>query len=87
VKLPVPTALGIKAVLFYAVLTGAFFAAPYQNLYFMLLVFLTVLGLLCPLWTMRNLAGSTARLEELEPVPAGTSRPLRVDIDAGRSAP
>lgn len=83
-KFPVPTVLGIKSVLFYAVLTGAFFAAPYQNLYFLLLVFLTVLGACCPIWTARNLAGATARFEEPEPVPAGTSRPLQVGIDAGR---
>ena len=33
-----PTALGWKALAVLAVLTAAFFAAPYQNLYFLLLV-------------------------------------------------
>ncbi|MHC4470752.1 MAG: DUF58 domain-containing protein [Planctomycetota bacterium] len=83
-RFPVPTALGIKAAVFYVVLFGAFFAAPYSNLYFLLLVFLTVLGLMSFFWTTRNLSGAMAEVEEPAPAPAGAGLPFRVGIDAGR---
>jgi uncharacterized protein (DUF58 family) len=84
VKLPIPTALGVKAILFYAVLLAAFFAAPYANLFFLLMIFLTVLGVLGLLWTARNLAGVAAEVEDVEPIPAGTGGELRARVDAGR---
>jgi len=84
VKLPVPTALGYKAVSFYALLFGAFLAAPYANLFFLLLVFLTVLAVASVFWTHLNIAGVTAQLDELEPTPAGTGQPVRAVIDGGR---
>ena len=39
-----PTRFGIKSVVFYLVMLGAFFAAPYSNLFFLLLAFLTLAG-------------------------------------------
>ena len=41
-----PTALGIKALVFHACITAAFFVSPYTNLFFLLLGFLTVVVLL-----------------------------------------
>lgn len=42
---PRPTALGVKGMAFYGMLLCAYFAAPYANLLFLLLVFLSVAGL------------------------------------------
>jgi len=73
-----PTALGWKAGLFFIALLGAFFAAPYSNLYFLLLVFLGCLGGLSVLWTRRNLKGVRAEVVELPPCPAGNPQPFTV---------
>ncbi len=69
----VPTALGMKALLFYATLIAAFYAAPYMNLFFLLMVFAaTVAG--CSLWwTWRNVAGASAAVLHVEPAPAGVA--------------
>ncbi|MFQ5845135.1 MAG: DUF58 domain-containing protein [Planctomycetota bacterium] len=83
-KLPRPTALGVKASALYVLLLGAFFAAPYANLFFLLLAFLTVLGFFAHLWTYRNLAGVAVEVGEVEPTPAGTGAPLGARVDGGR---
>lgn len=77
-----PTALGVKALAFWSVLLGAFFATPYLNLFFLLLTFLTVLGLLCPWWSWRNLAGLSGSVAAVELGPAGRERPVRVVLRA-----
>lgn len=66
-----PTGLGVKAALFYLLLVAAFFAAPYANLFFLLLVFLTLLGIADALAARRNLAGAHGRVEEVPMMPAG----------------
>jgi len=81
--LPLPTALGWKALAFYAALTGAFFAAPYSNLYFLLLAFLTVLGGLSFIWSAGNVHGVTAEIEDLAPVPAGAGQRFHARIRTG----
>ena len=78
-----PTGLGIKALLFYLLLVGAFLATPYSNLFFLLLVFLTVLGVCNIWWTHRNVAGLDARLEEIAPTPARVGAPLRAAVATG----
>ncbi|MBN2492907.1 MAG: DUF58 domain-containing protein [Planctomycetes bacterium] len=83
---PLPTALGWKGLLFHAVLATAFFATPYVNLFFLLLTFLTLLGLLAWFWTLRHLGGVTGGLQEPEPVAAGTHARLAGWIETpGRS--
>lgn len=79
-----PTALGVKAALFYLALLGAFFAAPYANLFFLLLAFLTILALTSYVSGRRNLAGVRAEIDELAPVPAATGAPVAVTIHGGR---
>jgi uncharacterized protein (DUF58 family) len=79
-----PTALGIKAALFYIVLLGAFFAAPYANLFFLLLAFLTIQALTSYVSCRRNLTGVRAAVDELEPVPADTGAPVTVTIHGGK---
>ena len=81
--LPRPTVLGVKALGFYAVLTGAFLAAPYWNLFFLLIAFLSVLGLLTLWWAFRSLAGVAGELADPGPVPAGAPADLTVRYDAG----
>jgi uncharacterized protein (DUF58 family) len=79
-----PTSLGVKAGLFYLLLVAAFFAAPYANLFFLLLLFVSVLGLWDLVAARRNLAGVTGHVEEAEPVPAGAGAALSAALEAGR---
>jgi uncharacterized protein (DUF58 family) len=79
-----PTALGWKALAFLAALTAAFFAAPYQNLYFLLLAFLFSLGAMNALWTARNVAGVKGDVPPIAAFPAGAPYPFTVTIDGGR---
>jgi uncharacterized protein (DUF58 family) len=79
-----PTALGWKAIAFYAALWAAFFAGPYQNLFFLLLVFLAALGGLNLAWTWRNAAGVRGEVAPLPAFPAGTTAALAATLDAGR---
>jgi len=79
-----PTSLGVKAALFYILLVAAFFAAPYANLFFLLLVFLTVLGLADALAARSNLAGAHGRVEEAAMMPAGAGGTIAAVVCAGR---
>jgi uncharacterized protein (DUF58 family) len=79
-----PTALGIKAALFYILLLAAFFAAPYANLFFLLLAFLTILALASHVSCRRNLTGAHAIVDELDPVPADTGAPVTVTLHGGK---
>ena len=78
-----PTALGWKAVAFFAALLAAFFAAPYQNLYFLLLVFVATLGVLNVWWTVRNVSGVRGAIAPVAAFPAGASAVLRGSVAAG----
>lgn len=78
-----PTGLGIKAFAFYAVVLFIYLATPYSNLFFLLIAFATVLGLVGVLGAIRNLAGVGARLDGVAPVPAGTPPRLRADVQVG----
>jgi uncharacterized protein (DUF58 family) len=78
-----PTSLGIKAALFYIVLLAAFFAAPYANLFFLLLAFLTIQALVSYVACRRNLTGVRAIVDELDPVPAHTGAPVSVTLHGG----
>ncbi|MEE2887921.1 MAG: DUF58 domain-containing protein [Planctomycetota bacterium] len=69
-----PTRFGSKAVVFYATLVGAFYAVPYLNLFFLLLAFASVLGLLNLYWTWRNIRGVRGSMSEIAPYSAD-SRP------------
>ena len=70
-KLPTPTALGTKALLFYLLMLSAFVATPYSNLFFLLLTFLTVLGacnVVCPVASTGRSINSTIAIGALSPV-------------------
>ena len=78
-----PTGLGIRATLFYLLLVTAFFAAPYANLFFLLLVFLTLLGLFNAVSTYRNLEGVGGKVVEIEPTPASAGASFRARLFGG----
>lgn len=81
-----PTALGWKAAGFYALLVVAFFSAPYQNLFFLLLVFLAVLGAGGVWWTLRNARGVAGAIAEVAPFPAGASATFTAHLSAPRGS-
>ncbi len=74
-----PTLFGARALLFYAVCVGAYFAAPYVNLFFLLLAFLTLHWAAAVVWTARSLRGVSATFGAAAPVAAGL--PVAVPID------
>lgn len=83
---PRPTVLGVKGLFFYAVVALAFLATAYSNLFFLLLAFLAVLGLLGIAWGARNLAGLRVELLGVTPAPAGTDHEVRLWLHGGRRA-
>lgn len=82
-SLPVPSSVGWKGLLFHAVLVAAFYAAPYANLFFLLLAFLTLLGALDLLWVHRNLSGVAGGVDAPAPAPAGTGPEIKGWLEAG----
>lgn len=79
----VPTPLGWKASAFLLVLLVSFFAAPYQNLFFLLISFLGVLGILNTWWTVQNLRGISAEVLDIVPAPAGAPQEIRLRLHGG----
>ncbi len=75
-----PTALGIKAFAFYVVVVLVFYAAPYSNLFFLLIAFATVLGLAGIAGSMRNVAGVQVRVDAVAPVPAGSQPRVHSEV-------
>jgi len=75
--------MGWKGLLFHATLVGAFYAAPYANLFFLLLAFLTLFGVLDFIWAHRNLAGVNGGVNPPAPAPAGTEPTIKGWLEAG----
>ncbi|MEM9380216.1 MAG: DUF58 domain-containing protein [Planctomycetota bacterium] len=71
------THFGVKALLFYAAIVGAYYAAPYVNLFFLLLAFLSIQWCLTTLWTWRNVRRISAEIGDPPPVAAGS--PARIE--------
>jgi uncharacterized protein (DUF58 family) len=80
------TWLGFQGGLFYCALVAAFFASPYANLFFLLLGFLTLVGLSGVFAARRNLRGVTAVSPELAPVPTGEVVEATLEARAPRPA-
>ncbi len=78
-----PTAFGLKAIAFYALVAVAYFASPYTNLFFLLVSFLTVVFLLNLLWTLTNLRGVTGHVDDVAAMPADTVTECEVELDGG----
>lgn len=71
-----PTHFGVKSLLFFAAITGAFYAAPYVNLFFLLIVFFGAHWVLSAWWTFSNLRGLEVVIQDPEPIPAGSTSAL-----------
>lgn len=80
-----PTALGIRALLFLALLWATFFAIPYTNLFFFGVTFLTVWIGLASVWTTRSLRGVRVRARAAC-CSAGTPIRLHLDVAPGGRA-
>ena len=78
------TALGWKAAFFFATLLVAFYSAPYQNLFFLLLVFLVALGASGALSTLRNGAGVSGEVLPVRPFAAGSPATFEATLSAPR---
>ena len=77
-----PTLFGIRAMVFYVLVVGAFYAAPYENLFFLLLAFLTVHWQLAAWWTWRSLDGVELALVDAMVLPAGAASRIIARLDA-----
>jgi len=75
-----PTALGSKGIFFLSIVSLAYLAAPYLNLFFLLLGFLGVLATLSVPWTLRNLQGVRAEVLTIGPTPAGQPAPVAIRV-------
>lgn len=80
-----PTALGIRALLFLALLWATFFAIPYTNLFFFGVTFLTVWIGLASVWTTTSLRGVQVRVRAACG-PAGTPVRLQLEVAPGGRA-
>lgn len=80
------TPFGRKALVFYLTMVGAFYAAPYVNLFFLLLAFLTLQWCVGAFAARRNLAGVNVNCEHIEPVPSQTPAAISAQIDAPRGS-
>ncbi len=67
-----PTHFGVKSLLFFTAITGSFYAAPYVNLFFLLVAFFAAHWVLGAWWTYANLRGIEATIEDPGPIQAGT---------------
>jgi uncharacterized protein (DUF58 family) len=81
-----PTALGAKGALFFAVVLLLFCATPYSNLFFMLTAFLAVLGALGCAGAWTNLRGVHGAVVSIDMAPAGGRHEvvLRLSMPARR---
>lgn len=79
-----PTPFGIKAAVFGAIIALIFFATPYTSLFFMLVAFLSVLGVLGTLWGMTNLRRVRITMDPPPMAQAGEERPVVVHASTTR---
>jgi uncharacterized protein (DUF58 family) len=78
------TRFGLHGGLFHVALVAAFFGSSYSNLFFLLLGFLTLVGLGGVLAARRNLHGVNATAPDLAPSPTGTAVHASIDVHAPR---
>ncbi|MFN3243582.1 MAG: DUF58 domain-containing protein [Planctomycetota bacterium] len=79
-----PSALGSKGLLLFAALELAFLATNYSNLFFLLLAFSAVLGLLGAWWSWRNLRGVQVTAVDVGLAAEGGQRDVSVRVHGGR---
>ncbi|MCR9244935.1 MAG: DUF58 domain-containing protein [bacterium] len=81
-----PTELGVKGTLLLAALVVAFLAAAYSNLFFLIIAFCVVLGVLGCWWAIGNGKAVTAKLSNPGPAAAGQRRTCSLVISPRRPA-
>ena len=79
-----PSALGSKGLLLFAALELAFLATNYSNLFFLLLAFSAVLGVLGAWWSWRNLRDVQVDAVEIVLAAAGGQRDVTVRLRTAR---
>lgn len=79
-----PTLFGVRSAAFYVVVVGAYLSAPYVNLFFLLLAFLTVQWLMAAIWTLTNMAGVSAEFRGIPMIEAGGDADLPLTIHGSR---
>ncbi|MFT4515632.1 MAG: hypothetical protein ACI89X_001074 [Planctomycetota bacterium] len=79
-----PSALGSKGFLLFAALELAFLATNYSNLFFLLLAFSAVLGVLGAWWSWRNLRDLQVESLGLATAASGSQRATHVHLAANR---
>lgn len=67
------TRFGLQGLAFYVAIVGAFYATPYSNPFFLLLGFLTLLGVTSVFSTRRNVRGIELEIASFDPVASGSS--------------
>lgn len=78
-----PSALGTKGLLLFATMELAFLATNYSNLFFLMLAFSAVLGVLGAWWAMRNLRGLQVLDIEIGAAATATSRAIQLRVESG----
>jgi len=81
-----PSALGTKGLLLFCAMELAFLATNYSNLFFMVLAFSAVLGVLGAVWSIRNVQGLRIDDVTLGMAAADTSRAIQLQVDGGKRA-
>lgn len=76
------TRLGVHGTVFYTALVAAYFGSPYSNSFFLMLGFLTLVGLGGVLGARRNLVGVSVASVELAPTPSGAAVRGMVELRA-----
>ncbi len=78
------TLFGVRSLVFYAAVVVAYVSAPYVNLFFLLLAFLTLLWILSFVWGATSLRGLTVQIDDAPAVMAESAASIPVRFDASR---
>jgi uncharacterized protein (DUF58 family) len=73
----------VKGLVLLATLELAFLATSYSNLFFLLLAFSGVLGLLGAWWAVTNVRGIAVRRVDVPMAAAGSARDVELEVDTG----
>ncbi len=79
------TLFGVRSLVFYVAVVVAYVSAPYVNLFFLLLAFLTLHWILAFVWTAGSLRGLTVQIDKLPAVVADTPAKVPARFHAERS--
>lgn len=80
------TLFGVRSLVFYAAVVVAYVSAPYVNLFFLLLAFLTLLWILSFVWGASSLRGLSVEIDDAPAIMAGSAAriPVRFHGTRGR---